>query len=255
MDRDRHLDWDGCFNARDLGGLRTTDGYEIRRGALVRADALGELSAEGWAQVSAHGIRTIIDLRNDDERSSAPTPRPAELESLHLPLDNIEDDEFWSYWSSGWQFGTPLYYQPHVARFPKRSAAVIGAMAHAAPGGVVFHCGIGRDRTGLVSMLLLALLGVAAEDIAADYVLSSDRLRPLFGRRGEPDQGPIIDEFLERQGSSPREALTAALNAIDLATWLREGGLDESDLAALRARALHDASDRLDERRRASWAE
>jgi protein-tyrosine phosphatase len=47
----------------------------------------------------------------------------AAITSLHLPLDNIEDRTFWDEWTSGWQFGTPLYYGPHIARFPERSAA------------------------------------------------------------------------------------------------------------------------------------
>jgi protein-tyrosine phosphatase len=67
MTEDRHLQWDGCTNVRDLGGLCSRDGRAIRRGALVRADALDRLSAEGWAALEAHGVRTVIDLRNGDE--------------------------------------------------------------------------------------------------------------------------------------------------------------------------------------------
>jgi protein-tyrosine phosphatase len=234
----RHLDWDGCFNARDLGGLRTKTGREIRWGAAVRADALDQLSALGWAAVDAHGIGTIIDLRNADERKPDAETRPARITTVHLPLDDIEDREFWTYWSSGWQFGTPLYYQPHLVRFPKRSAAVVAAIAHAGPGGVVFHCGIGRDRTGLVTMLLLSLLGVGAQDIAADYALSSDRLRPRFAHRGERDQGPAIDEFLASQGTSAGAVIEQTLRRFDREVWLREGGLRQTDLATLQARLL-----------------
>jgi len=58
-----------------------------------------------------------------------------------------------------------------------RSAAVLGAIAGAAPGGGVFHCVGGRDRTGQIAILLLALAGVDAERIVADYELSDVRLR------------------------------------------------------------------------------
>src|SRR5829696_10122271 len=95
MDDDRRLDWDGCTNVRDLGGLRTADGRLIRRGAIVRADALDRLSAAGWAALEAHGVRTVIDLRNDDERGEDGAPRPAGLTTVHLPLDGVEDTEFW----------------------------------------------------------------------------------------------------------------------------------------------------------------
>src|SRR5947208_3342116 len=53
---DRNLDWQGCFNARDLGGLRTDDGRTTRRGAVVRAESLDRLTAAGWSALQAHGI-------------------------------------------------------------------------------------------------------------------------------------------------------------------------------------------------------
>ena len=81
---------------RDLGGLRTRDGGEVRRGAIVRADALDRLRADGWAALEAHGVRTVIDLRNDDELGTDVAPRPAGITTLHLPLDGVEDTEFWS---------------------------------------------------------------------------------------------------------------------------------------------------------------
>ena len=143
----RQLDWDGCFNVRDLGGLRTADGRAVRRGALVRADALERLTAAGWRALEAHGVRTVVDLRNADEIGADAAPRPAGLTTVRLALDRIEDREFWDRWSNGPVFGTPLYYRPHLDRFAHASAAVVAAIAHAAPGGVAYHCAGGRDRT------------------------------------------------------------------------------------------------------------
>src|SRR5665647_3883740 len=142
---ERHLDWEGCFNVRDLGGLRTSDGRETQWGRVVRADRLDRLTTAGWAALSAHGVRTVLDLRNDDERGTDFALRPSSVGTIHLPLDGTDDREFWDIWSSGPQFGTPLYYRPHLERFPERSAAVISAIARAEPGAVVFHCGGGRD--------------------------------------------------------------------------------------------------------------
>src|SRR5207247_4990175 len=125
-------------------------------------------------------VRTVIDLRNDRERGPDAAPRPADVTTVHQPLDATEDREFWNVWDSGPQFGTPLYYRPHLERFPERSAAVLSAIADAEPGAVVFHCGGGRDRTGQIAMLLLTLVGVAPEDVAADYALSAERLRARY---------------------------------------------------------------------------
>jgi protein-tyrosine phosphatase len=234
---ERHLDWDGCFNVRDLGGL-ASDGRETRWGAVVRADSLHQLTSAGWAALSEHGVRTVIDLRNDGERAPDEAPRPGGVTTMHVPVDGTDDREFWDVWESGPQFGTPLYYRPHLDRFPERSVAVIAAIARAEPGGVVFHCVGGRDRAGQIAMLVLAVVGVAPEDIAADYALSAERLRARYAARGEEDEGALLDAFLAGRGTSARAIIIAMLAELDVEAHLRAGGLNDGDLAALRARLL-----------------
>jgi protein-tyrosine phosphatase len=213
----RALAWEGCSNVRDLGGLPTADGGETRRGAVVRGDSPDLLSEAGWEALRAYGIRTIVDLRNDDELGD----EPAGLDYLHVPLDGVEDTEFWAEWGSGPQFGTPLYYRPHLERFPERNAAAVSAIARAQPGGVLFHCVGGRDRTGQVAMLLLALAGVAPEEIAADYRLSGN------------DDG---DEFLAGRGTSSTGVILETLDGLDVETYLRASGVKDADLAGIRRR-------------------
>jgi protein-tyrosine phosphatase len=236
--RDRHLDWDGSWNARDLGGLPAAGGRRTRWGAVVRADAPDRLTSAGWSALEAHGIRTIVDLRNDDERTPDLTPRPAGLATVRLPLDGIEDTTFWDVWAPR---PPPLYYRPFLERFPRRVAGVIAAVAQARPGGVLVHCVGGRDRTGLVALLLLRLVGVGPDDIAADHGLSDDRLRPWYASLGEPDQGAEITELLEREGTSA-ELVVSMLASLDVEGGLRAGGLSDDDLAAVRARLLSPAA-------------
>lgn len=234
---DRHLDWQGAFNARDLGGLPAEGGRTTRRGAAVRADALDGLSAAGWLALRAHGVRTVIDLRNEDERGGDRAPRPAGLTSVHLPLDGT-DAAFWGRWGSGPAFSTPLYYGSHLERFPELSARVLAAIAHAPAGGVAFHCVGGRDRTGQISMLLLALLGVAPEAIAADYALSTERLCARYAARGEEDEGPILEEFLASEGTSSAGVIVSTVTTFDVGALLGDGGLRADDVSALRCRLL-----------------
>jgi hypothetical protein len=173
----RQLDWDGCFNARDLGGIPIASGGATRWGAVVRDDGVDGLIAAGWSALQAHGVRTVIDLRNEDERSFGSARRPAGIDTLHLPLDAIDDSDFWEDWMHGPQFATPLYYAAHLERFPERSARVLAAIARAEPGGVLVHCVSGRDRTAhelivstLASIDLEATLrrgGLTAGDVAA----------------------------------------------------------------------------------------
>jgi hypothetical protein len=230
---DRHLDWSGTYNARDMGGLPTAGGGLTRRGAIVRSDSLQRLEAQGWEEVEAHRIGTVIDLRNENEIGADVSPRPGSIETVNIPLDVTEARDFWEVWGNGPQFATPLYYGPHLERFPDRSAEVVRAIARAGPGGVVFHCQGGRDRAGQVSMLVLALAGVEPAAIAADYALSDERLRPLYLSRGQEDEAPKIAAFLREQGTTATDLIVELLTAVDVEATLREAGLEEQDVTAL----------------------
>ncbi len=236
---DRHLEWRGCFNTRDLGGLPTGDGRRTCRGAIVRSDSLATLEEQGWSELEGYGIRTIVDLRNDDEITGDRSPRPKSVETVHIPLDVNEDREFWDVWESGPQFGTPLYYRPHLERFPERSAAVVGAIARAQPGGVAFHCVGGRDRAGQVAMLVLALVGVEPQEIARDHAMSTERLSRLYRARGEEDQGPVLEGFLRQRGTSAGQVIVGTLGGLDVEATLLTAGLDADDISALRGRLIH----------------
>jgi protein-tyrosine phosphatase len=234
----RNLAWDGCFNARDVGGIRTASGRTIRWGALVRSDSIDRLTTTGWSALQAHGIRTIIDLRNDDERSAESMLRPPEITTVHVPLDDIADTTFWTYCWDNDLDGSPLYYQPFLDSKPERCAAAIAAVAHASPGGVLIHCGAGRDRTGLISMLLLALVGVAPDDIATDYEASTNRLAPAWAVWGYDDQGAMIAEILRRKNTTARALLFDILAKLDVDAYLRSAGLSAGDMAAIQDRLL-----------------
>jgi hypothetical protein len=219
---ERLLVWDGCINVRDLGGLPIRGG-RIRPGALVRADALERLTADGWAALEAHGIRTVLDLRNPDEIGTDDAPRPRGLTTVRFPLDGLEHDDFWRQWYGRPEFGTPHYYGPWLERFPERATHVLTAIARARPGGVAYHCGIGRDRTGLVTMLLLAALGAPADAIADDYALSDGRV---------PDS-PELDAFWAAREETAAHVLAATLAGVEPARYLAP-----ADLAALHRRVV-----------------
>lgn len=108
---------------------------------------------------------------------------------------------------------------------------MVSAVARAGRGGVLFHCVGGRDRTGQIGMLLLALVGVEPEAIAADYALSTERLQARYAHLGQADEGPAIEEFLAGQGTSATEVI---LETIDVEVGL----VEQADLTALRERLL-----------------
>jgi protein-tyrosine phosphatase len=69
---ERELAWEGCLNVRDLGGHRTTNGGVTRYGAVVRADSVRHLTDAGWQAAVDYGVRTVIDLRADEELEADP---------------------------------------------------------------------------------------------------------------------------------------------------------------------------------------
>jgi len=173
-----------------------------------------QLSAEGWEALRAYGVRTIIDLRNDDERAD----EAKGVETVHIPLDGLDEDpEFWADWIYGPQFGTPLYYGPFLERFPERLDKVLDAIEHAEPGGVLFHCVGGRDRTGLVAIAALTAAGVEPELVADDYVRSAARAQTY---------DPLLEEFLAARGTSARQLVVELVANLNL------------DRPALRARLV-----------------
>ena len=223
--RGRFLNWEGCKNVRDLGGLRTGDSRQTCWRAVVRSDTPARLSQAGWATLYTYGIRTIITLRTDgleEDELDFKAPYP-DIASVSLAIEDITDTEFVARWVDSGLWCTPLYYYDALRRWPQRHAAVISAIGQAGPGGVLFHCMRGNDRTGIIALLLLALVGIKPEDILADYAISVD---------------PERDEMLKRRGSSIREALLGALEGLEIEDYLRLGGAVQVDLDAVHRRLL-----------------
>jgi rhodanese-related sulfurtransferase len=165
---DRVLVWDGCVNVRDLGGLPLEGGGQTRFGVVVRADSIRGLTERGWRALLEYGVRSAIDLRADDEVAADP-PGEAPIPVAHLPLAPSNLD--WSSVRAGY-VGLLESYRPQFAR-----AATAIAQSEDT---VVVHCQGGRDRTGVLVALLLALAGVELEAIVADHVRSEQSWAPYL---------------------------------------------------------------------------
>jgi protein-tyrosine phosphatase len=235
---DRRIGWEGFVNARDLGGLPTRDGRTTRRAALIRSADLRFVTGAGWRAARAAGVRTIVDLRNPHEVIRRRPAVPDGFTRVHVPLDDIGDTGFWRYLDDNFLNGTPLYYRPFLDRKPDRCAEAVRAVARAGPGGVLFHCSVGRDRTGLLALLLLSLVGVAPGTIAADYELSAAALGPLFATLGQEDQAPLIARVLAERGTTIRDAILGVCEGFDAEAYLLGAGVEPTDLDRVRARLL-----------------
>ncbi len=189
----RILRWEALLNARDLGGLPAAGGV-LARGALVRSDSLARLNPTGRAAMIAHGVRTVVDMRTPSEVAARPDPIDGSdgVAYLHVPQQTEVE------WKAAGA--------PHLDRLTfdlamlelcgARFAQVVAAIADAVVGGVLIHCEVGKDRTGLMTMLLLDLVGTPHEAIAADYELTAVGLAPLFAELAakNPDRRAKIEE-------------------------------------------------------------
>jgi protein tyrosine/serine phosphatase len=245
----RDLVWDGCLNVRELGGLPTADGGETRRGAIVRADSVRQLSDEGWRALVDHGVRTVLDLRGDHEREDDP---PAELpvEVVHVPFmeaseaeweEIAEEIEAAATAAPDIATSTRDVYLIFLERFKDNVAASVSALARAPEGGIVIHCVGGKDRTGLLAAFLLELAGVDVETIAADYALSEERLLSRHEAWFEAAESAEELERLQRIAQTPAASMVGVFTELErryggVEGYLRTAGVSDEELELARAR-------------------
>ncbi|MDN3497510.1 tyrosine-protein phosphatase [Planococcus sp. APC 4015] len=217
------LSVDGLANARDLGGLERHDGSLTPAGVFIRAEVLDLLNDSGWAALRDHGVRTVIDLRRPDEAAGA---SPDDMLLVRVDLDGDERD-FWAPFEADGRWGTPLYYVAHLEELPHRLAHVLQAIASAPEGTVLFHCGAGWDRTGLVAAVLLKAVGVTEDAAVEDYLASfanADAMTALHGRSFDVDKRLGV---LAAFGHTPDSAFRDMYRRLDVSEWLRHAGVDE----------------------------
>lgn len=237
----RALAWDACLNARDLGGLTTADGRRVRRGALVRSDQLCRLSDRGRGAFLEHGIRTVIDLRTPTEIERDPDPPWHEhgIDYLHIPQ---QDEQLWRDLDGIARTRSERDCAVIDRRAPQ-IAAMVRAVANAAPGAVLIHCLAGKDRTGIAVAMLLGLVGVDAEQIAADYALSEAALAAelaavLAAAPDEEARAKIVRGYDARA-----ETMLATLAHLrerhgGAEAYLVHAGLSAADIQRIRERLL-----------------
>jgi protein-tyrosine phosphatase len=239
----RHLAFEACLNARDLGGYRTADGRETRWGALVRSDALSRLTDAGVDALVAHGVRTIVDLRHRGELEPDPCGWAVAhgVRYFNVPLLDVDDAELVAaVYGAQQRDGS---YRLMVERCSAGIASAVAAVASAPEGGVLVHCQIGRDRTGLVSALLLRVAGVPTETVVADYALSEAALANLFDRLMAEAADRDDRERIDRERTAPAAAMVATLRLIDeryggVEPYLLRAGVTATELKRVRERLL-----------------
>lgn len=225
----------GLYNLREVGGYPAADGGTVRWGTLFRSDALHRLDESGTAAIAALGLRTIVDLRTQMEVDVAPSALAGvtaatthislltgDLQALPLELDAV--------------------YRYIIDACGKTVGEAIKLLCAPDAFPALVHCSAGKDRTGIVIALILAVLGVPDEVIAADYGLSGGYLdQENTAVIGQVKASTGLGESLTNELLASPPALIARVLANVRASWgsvdeyLLDHGLTAADLASLRA--------------------
>jgi protein-tyrosine phosphatase len=217
----------GAENFRDLGGLAAEDGRRLRKGALLRSDRLCDLTHADWRVLAQAELATICDLRSNAERERHPNAVPETIRAKVLEFDIHNDLR------ADQRLVGRLSQMPTAAGavevmsgiysdFPREFVAVLRVIRdHLLAGGtpLLIHCTAGKDRTGFVVAVLLRMLGIAPEQIEADYIASrgwlcSTRRRGAMARHlsesvPAPTMDAVLDAVLDARPSYLRAAFAA----------------------------------------------
>lgn len=175
----RLITLEAAHNVRDLGGYVLGDGREIRWGRLLRGDGLHRLTAADLEALAPIGLRTVIDLRTPDEvatRGAFPVERmPVALVNQPV-IDSTWDRNDVPRFAEGDDPEVDFLawaYERMLFEGGPRFGAAIRRLAEPDALPAIFHCAVGKDRTGILAALLLAGLGVGDAVIVADYGLTA----------------------------------------------------------------------------------
>jgi protein-tyrosine phosphatase len=262
---------DGTTNTRDLGGLPTTDGGRTVPGRILRSDNLQTLSENDVARlVGDIGLREVIDLRTTAEillEGRGPLRDVAEVTHRHFSLlperghhtdvFAVEEDEPVPDLAEGWtesllprqvaahERDEPPAVRSYLGYLGQRADNVVSALralTSTAPGASVVHCAAGKDRTGVVCALALAVAGVPHEEIVADYAMTADVIDALVAKlAASPTYAEDMDTRDVASHTPRAETMDRVLTLLDerhggAIGWLETHGFGAGEQAALRSR-------------------
>jgi len=239
---DRWLRLEGSVNFRDLGGYSTGDGRRVAWRRLYRADGLTRLTDADLQVLTERGLVTVIDLRTSVERELGSFPADRlRVEMHHFPLlERIPDAG--SFEMAPGMLGDS--YLDMVRDAGPQIGRAIRVLASDGAVPAVVHCAAGKDRTGVLSAVVLALLGVPDDDIAEDYALSElvmgDLRAKLVARH--PEGREVIESADELFSAAP-ENITRLLDTIrrthgSVGGFAASVGVGDEVVAALRDQLL-----------------
>lgn len=232
------LPMEGAYNIRDLGGYPAENGGVTRKGLFFRADNTANLTPKDVDLLREKGVSLSIDLRSPKETQDWPSKLKGcagmRYENIVM-LDEIS--------SNGFRGNFPASMAEMYIRNldgARDSFVQVFRLLIENSGAALFHCTAGKDRTGMVSMLLLELAGAPDEVIVADYAATERYMQPVFAKLVEQMKGigvDVPDHALRSEPDSMRRLLAHLRAKYGSARHhLEAGGIAPAELSALIAR-------------------
>ena len=172
----RRYIFENILNCRDIGGYPTPDGV-TKFGRFIRCGIVNR--PEDWEieKLNELGIGTSIDLRGNYEAEET----PLNLDRLNgADIYNLPLFEFNVATREGMNLPLAQIYAEIAEKQLQHISQVLNTIADAKDGLVLYNCFFGKDRTGILTMLLLSIAGVAKEDIIADYQQTYTYVKPYI---------------------------------------------------------------------------
>lgn len=225
----RYIGLDNTINFRDLGGLKTKDGKTVRKGFIYRSDNLSKLENDDFGRFSALRIATVYDLRTDHEIKGKEDHLPPNVRYMHTPVvqDNAGEIKGLKKRVLNGEI-TEQQARDMTAKFYADAVTVnIGSVKDilkqitSSDQPVLYHCSAGKDRTGIVSALILSILNVDRQVIVDDFMVSNYYRRARAEKTlGKAKLGRIIKpklnmDAIEILSTVDESFINATFNAID----------------------------------------
>ena len=181
----RHIELDDASNVRDLGHYPTKEGKRTVSGLLFRAAGLHELSESSIAILLHRGIITDVDLRRTDEVDQRPDLLGKSDKINYIrhnivgDLPTFPDDKLEGTLETNLDIIVEWYHKTYAGWLENNQTAIKDALTTLFnPDNLpaLYHCEAGKDRTGIISALILSVCGVDDESVAEDYGLSAKYL-------------------------------------------------------------------------------
>ena len=239
------LSWtpEKAYNWRDLGGMPTIEGGQIRPRRIYRSDTLQEIdNADAQRLAKEVGLRMVVDLRLPGEvvrEGRGPLQNHDAVRHLNVPLTSVDH----SVPGSAVPLITAAMLVPHYLGFLTVSSESIRTIVEelVADGlPAVVHCAAGKDRTGVVVAVILDAVDVQRDAIVADYVRTREAY-PLVHARLQrlASYSRYIDEQPPEVLDSSPETISQFLDGLHAqygsgAKYLNSIGLPDETLTALR---------------------